>query len=100
MQETMISQVRIIWDCPTCDWFRVRNDDREWDNRIIEHPVYGPIRNIDLYKKDIREHDCEETRQARLRIKHYDKLASKTRRLMIERRENDTPVVRNRKPRP
>lgn len=84
MQDTMINQTRIIWDCPTCDWSRVRNDDRDWDNRIIHHPVYGPIKNIDLYKMDIEKHDCEATRQARIRLKVPKKV--KPRKLMIERK--------------
>lgn len=80
----MENSIYIVWDCPECSWFRVRTDTREWDTQVIDHPVYGPIPNIKLYTLDILNHDCEETRLARLR-RRARPTPKPRRKLMIER---------------
>lgn len=55
------------WQCRHCSWFRARTNKESWERTIIEHPVYGFISNYDAYEKDIRNHNCEEYKNAKAR---------------------------------
>jgi hypothetical protein len=58
----------IVWQCPTCTWFRARTSNEKWEQKIIPHPLYGRISNYDLFAKEVETHDCDETRKARERF--------------------------------
>ena len=55
----------VIWQCPTCTWFRMRTNTASWEKTVILHPVYGFISNYDAYVRDIESHNCQLTRESR-----------------------------------
>lgn len=57
----------VIWQCPTCTWFRMRTNTASWEKTIIWHPAYGFISNYGAYVKDIETHNCQFTRESRER---------------------------------
>lgn len=58
----------IIWQCPYCTWFRARTSREEWERTIIQHPLYGFITNFDAFARDVKHHNCQLTREARIRL--------------------------------
>lgn len=74
------------WYCPRCHWYRDCPLIPEHQQRIIDHPVYGPISGYNSYLMDVTRHSCEATRAARERhgIPNVKRIIPYTRR--IERR--------------
>ena len=57
------------WTCPRrCGWYRKYRQHPTWDQRVIYHPIYGPITSAMLVSKDIEEHKCASYLDARDRI--------------------------------
>jgi hypothetical protein len=56
-------------DCPRkCGWFRAYTKTEEWLNRLIEHPLYGLLRQHELVNLEVQSHDCTEARNAKIRL--------------------------------
>lgn len=49
----------VTYKCPRlCGWSRVRQVDRAWMQREIDHPEYGKQPNWVIARLDILNHDC------------------------------------------
>ena len=59
--------------CPVCNWERRRGVSAEWQNRMIDHPIYGRIANRRLVTLDIRNHDCDAHMSTIYRIHEADR---------------------------
>jgi len=64
-REFLFDKTFKAWKCPNCPWYRIRTNKEAWEKKIIMHPVYGFISQINAYYKDIAHHDCELTQDAR-----------------------------------
>lgn len=48
-----------IYRCPNeCGWYRAYNVDAWWLRKPIDHPFYGLVREEELIKLEIGDHDC------------------------------------------
>lgn len=57
-------------DCPRmCGWYRDYTVTQEWGQRNVDHPLYGPIPNLELVRLDVRSHECNEYHNSLLRLR-------------------------------
>jgi hypothetical protein len=55
-------------ECPRrCGWFRAYTKTDEWMGRIIDHPLYGLLKESELVNLEVQGHDCIEHRNAQIR---------------------------------
>lgn len=68
--------------CPkNCGWYREYSEGDHYENRRIDHPLYGPISNWTLVQLDIKNHDCIEAANAKLRANIRKREADAKRRM-------------------
>jgi hypothetical protein len=54
--------------CPRkCGWYREFRNERWWMDQVITHPVYGLVTGQQLVQLDVRNHDCTEAANAKVR---------------------------------
>jgi hypothetical protein len=46
-------RVELLSMCPYCGWKRYVTSLYGWLNRLVYHPVYGPMTQYDVAKKDV-----------------------------------------------
>lgn len=52
----MLDTERIAYSCPRCGWIRIVSADTEWLGRLIDHPLYGLVRQERMAAIDIVNH--------------------------------------------
>jgi hypothetical protein len=50
--------IRKIKCSRACGWHRAYTDSREWKDTIIDHPLYGKVRNEVAVERDVWDHNC------------------------------------------
>lgn len=58
---------RLAFECLRCGWKRFSGTGMEWAAKILDHMEYGEVRNDQLVKLDIRDHNCSQHLAAGLR---------------------------------
>jgi hypothetical protein len=50
---------QVAYACAICGWERRRGMTAEWQNQVIDHPIYGRVSNARLVTLDISTHNCD-----------------------------------------
>lgn len=57
-----------VYSCPNqCGWYRAYQGDAWWLRKPVDHPFYGLLREEELVRHDIADHDCGTYRDAHYR---------------------------------
>lgn len=52
-----------------CGWFREYTASPEWSAKVVDHPLYGPIPELELVQLDVRTHECVEYHNSLVRLR-------------------------------
>jgi hypothetical protein len=64
-------EVKFLYRCPLCGWYRYVPSDPDKQQREIQHLVYGKISIIELARTEARRHSCKHYMNSLERIRKW-----------------------------